>query len=76
MFRYSRGVWVEDLVTGFSGVIIGRADYLTGCNQYLVKPRVDSEGKNIDALWLDEMSLKIDETKQRLTLDYAFEPPG
>lgn len=76
-FLYSRGVHVESLITGFKGVITGRADYLTGCNQYLVTPPVDSNGKHVDALWFDEHGLKVDETKQRLSLRRNDDqPPG
>lgn len=76
-FLYQHGVYVEDRITGFKGVITARADYLTGCNQYFVKPPVDKEGKHVDGEWIDEHALKVDETKQRLTLDrHVDQPPG
>lgn len=76
-FLYHRGVYVEHQVTGFKGVITARADYLTGCNQYLVTPPVDKEGKIVESMWVDEYALKVDDTKQQLRLDRPVEqPPG
>jgi hypothetical protein len=76
-FLYKQGVYVEDLVTGFKGVITGRSDYLTGCNQYLVRPPVDKEGKIVDGMWFDEHALKVDEGKQQLKLDrHVDQAPG
>lgn len=67
-FLYRRGVHVESLITGFKGCVTGRSDFLTGCNQYLVTPPVDKDGKHVEAMWFDEHALKIDETKQQLKL--------
>ena len=52
-FKFKHGISVKDAVTGFSGVITGRADYITGCNQYLVSAK--SKGSGIGVLeWYDE----------------------
>jgi hypothetical protein len=76
-FKYGRGVYVEDRVTGFRGAIVGRADYLTGCNQYLVMPPVGEDGKFVEGIWFDEMRLTVDVDRQRLVLDRdADQPPG
>ena len=76
-FQFSRGVWVKDKITGFSGCITSRADSITGCNRYCVQPEVDKDGKNVDAGWYDEHSLEVDSTKQQLRLDLSAEqPPG
>ncbi len=76
-FQYERGVYVEDLVTGFKGVITARQDHLTNCNCYFVKPSVDKDGKDIVGRWVDEHALVIDITKTKLVLHQeANEPPG
>jgi hypothetical protein len=77
-FQFRRGEPVEDIVTGFKGYVTGRADYLTGCNTYLVTPPVDKDGKGVDSHWYDENRLRIDPSKTRLVLEQiqAGEPPG
>jgi hypothetical protein len=79
-FKFSRGVYVEDAVTGFKGCVVGRADYLTGCNRYYIQPSVDKDGKHIEGMWIDEHALNVDESKQRLSLltsgEQRAEPPG
>lgn len=58
-FLYDLGIEAEDKITGFSGVVTGRCDYLTGCNQYLLQPTIDSDGKHVEGRWYDEGRLVI-----------------
>lgn len=52
------GQKAKDKVTGFEGIIIGRVQYLTGCDQYgLVPPAKD--GKIESAQYFDEGRIKI-----------------
>lgn len=44
---------VEDKITGFAGVVTGRAEYATGCRQYSVQPPVKN-GEYRSGVWLDE----------------------
>ena len=53
------GVKVQDRITGFTGVVTGRCEYLTGCHQVLVCPPVDTEGKASDSRWFDEQRCKV-----------------
>ncbi len=54
------GSKVKDVVSGFEGVAMGRAEYLTGCTQYLVAPvKLDKDNKLGDAHWFDEGRLSI-----------------
>ncbi|PRD42305.1 hypothetical protein C5748_17005 [Phyllobacterium phragmitis] len=48
------GSTVSDIITGLSGVVTGRATYITGCDQYLVAPK---EGK--ESRWFDEQRLTL-----------------
>ncbi len=38
MFKIELGAKVTDHMTGFKGEVYGRAEYTTGCKQYLVVP--------------------------------------
>ena len=58
-FIFELGVKAKDKVTGFEGIIIGRADHITGCNTYGVKPKVDKDGKVQEAEWFDEGTITI-----------------
>ncbi len=54
------GSKVKHLINGFEGVATGRAQYLTGCTQYLVAPsKLDKDGKLLDSAWFDEGSLQV-----------------
>jgi hypothetical protein len=54
------GSKVKDIVNGFDGIATGRAEYLTGCVQYLVSPdALDKEGKLRESHWIDEARLAI-----------------
>lgn len=48
----------KDKVTGFTGTITGRAQYLTGCDQYNLVPPV-KDGKLEPAQWFDEGRIEI-----------------
>ena len=48
----------KDKITGFSGVATGHVNYISGCNQVLLAPPVDTEGKLRDSQWFDEQRLE------------------
>ena len=56
MFKIENGATVQDKVTGFKGIVTGRADYISGCNQYLVQPVMTKEF--VEAKWFDELRLR------------------
>ena len=53
------GKTVTDRITGFTGVVVGHVEYLTGCNQALVVPKVDKEGKLQEGQWFDDQRLQL-----------------
>lgn len=57
MGKLKNGQKVRDSITGFEGVITGHADYISGCEQYLVQPAVDEKGAFVNSLWFDEQRL-------------------
>ena len=76
MFKFKQGETVTDKVTGFAGIIVARVDYISGCNRYLVQPRVGTDGKLPDSVYIDEPALdRLDVA--RVTLDVPeLAPPG
>lgn len=59
LFKYKLGLKVKDKVTGFTGIITARTQYLTGCNGYGITPPVDKDGKTGEWQHFDEGRLEI-----------------
>lgn len=53
------GVEAKDKITGFKGIITGRCQYLFGCDQYLITPKVDKTGSKPEGHWMDEGRIEI-----------------
>ena len=53
------GKTVTDKITGFKGVVTGYVTYLSGCNQVLIVPPVDADGKLREAEWFDEQRVIV-----------------
>ena len=45
---------VVDTLTGFSGVVTARTEYIYGCVQLLVVPRELKDGVPSEGQWIDE----------------------
>lgn len=58
-FVIELGQKVKDRITGFEGVVTGRCAYISGCDQALVTPPVDKEGKHVEAHWFDVQRLQV-----------------
>ncbi len=49
----------KDRITGFEGLCMGAAQYLTGCSQVqLVPTTLDKEGKRREGEWFDEQRVQ------------------
>lgn len=59
MKQIQSGVKARDVVTGFEGIVTGKASYLTGCDQYLLAPPVDESGSSRDGKWFDVNRLEV-----------------
>jgi hypothetical protein len=68
------GKKVKDRITGYEGKVTGYVSYLTGCNQALVHPGLDKDGKLQDPVWMDEQRLEVDETFATIVLDNSKSP--
>jgi hypothetical protein len=49
----------KDTVTGFTGVVVSRTDYLNGCTRVCLQPPVAKDGKLPDYATFDEPQLKV-----------------
>lgn len=47
------GATYKDTITGFTGIAIGRCDYLTGCNQVLLQPTAKKADTRPACEWFD-----------------------
>lgn len=63
-----------DRITGFAGVITGHLEYLSGCDQLLLAPKVDSEGKAREGQWFDQQRVEISHEHARIVLDNRWTP--
>lgn len=63
MFKYGLGLTAKDIITGVRGIITGRVEYLTGCNQYLIQPKSQKDSK-ANSYWFDEQRLAIQKDKK------------
>lgn len=72
------GEKVKDQISGFTGIVTGKAEYITGCVQYLIQPQSE-ENDYKEAQWIDEHRLIIikgqgiklvkQETKQEIPVE-------
>lgn len=60
MFKFELGIVAKDKVTGFMGLVVGRAEYLTGCKKYALQPqKLTKDGKVPEWDWVDEMMMEV-----------------
>ncbi len=71
--RVPLGSKVKDKITGFTGIVVGLVEYISGCNQVLVSPPVDKEGKHVDSHWFDVQRLEIQD-EPKVVLDNGDTP--
>jgi hypothetical protein len=63
------GLTMRDRVTGFVGVVTGHVEYITGCDQLLLVPSVDGDGKMRDSNWFDRQRCEAIEGYDRVVVD-------
>ena len=54
---------VKCTVSGFKGVATSRCEYLNGCIQYGVKPKVGKDNKQVAASYVDAEQLRVTKAK-------------
>jgi len=68
------GRTVRDRITGFTGVVTGYVEYLTGCNQVLVVPPLAADAAWRDSQWFDVRRAEVDHDVGRFVLDNGATP--
>lgn len=59
-FKFDLGDTLKEVMSGYEGVVMGRTDYLTGCNGYgLLSPKdvIGKDKKKTEWVWFDETLL-------------------
>ncbi len=68
------GFTLRDKVTGFMGVATGHVEYITGCNQVLLVPKVDADGKLRESNWFDVQRCELLPAEDHVTVDNGVTP--
>ena len=50
---------VRDILTGFEGIAVMRAEYFNGCMQYEVQPKINEKKELPDSVYIDSQQLEI-----------------
>jgi hypothetical protein len=72
--KFAFGTTAKDQITGFSGVVTGRTEYISGCTQVLLQPKMGKDGKRPDGEWFDEQRLLAVPGVKAIVLDNARTP--
>jgi phage terminase large subunit-like protein len=75
MSTIAMGVTVRDRITGFTGVVIGRTEYISGCDQALVQPQAKPDGEYVEGRWFDQQRLEVVDAAP-VTLENGTTPGG
>lgn len=67
------GSTYKDKITGFQGVATGFVQYISGCNQALIAPRVGPDGGGKDSQWFDQQRLELVDV-ERVVLENGATP--
>ena len=59
IFKHELGKKGKDKITGFTGILTSRCEFLTGCNRYCIQPTELKDGKPIDSIYFDEDQIEI-----------------
>ena len=73
-FKFELGDKLKDLITGFEGIVIGRTEWITGCNIYGIKSQILKDGLPTESQWLDDN--KIVKVDDGLNIIKGEEPTG
>jgi hypothetical protein len=50
---------VRDIASGFQGIAVAEHMYINGCRRISIQPKVDKDGKMVEAYSFDEPQLEI-----------------
>lgn len=55
---YQHGASVRDVITDFAGTAMGICQYISGCTQVLVAPKINADGNKRESEWFDIQRLE------------------
>lgn len=60
-FQYENGIEVRDRVSGVTGIINARCEWLNGCIRYSIQPKIDKKDPNKmpEGWWIDGAQLEV-----------------
>jgi hypothetical protein len=58
MFLFVLGDYLQDEVTGFKGVVVGRGEFYAESDQYLLQPKCKDDNVMPNRLWIQSDRLK------------------
>lgn len=68
---------VRDNITGFTGIAIGRTEWLHGCARITIQPdKLDKDGKTLDACTFDEQQVELVKAQPVKVSKQASAGPG
>lgn len=68
------GKTYRDTITEFVGKATGEVHYISGCDQVLLMPKVDKDGKKLDGEWFDVQ--RVEEVKAKSVKLDNHKTPG
>ena len=75
LFKFEFGFTLKDQITGYEGIVIGVARYVTGCDQYLLTRKLKKDDSETKSSWFDDNRLRLVKGKQ-IVLEVDSEKPG
>ncbi len=77
IFKFELNTYAKDKVSGFSGIILGRTEYSTGCIHYGIFPTdLDKDGNLKEWVWFDEIRLESVKAPKVINVESDFPHPG
>ena len=58
-FKHELGKKAKDKISGMSGILTSRCEFLTGCNRYCISPQELKDGRPIEGMYFDEDQIEI-----------------
>ena len=72
-FKYNSDE-VTDIITGFTGIVVGKTEWLNGCIRYGIQSKTLKDGLPVDIQWFDSPQLvlvtKCEEGEEEINKTY------
>lgn len=76
MFKFNNGDKVKCQISGFTGVIVCRAQWFNGCVRYTIQPKGNKQSEYLEAKTFDEPELELVKEQQVPSVTAAKKPPA